>query len=485
MKRPPAIFAFLMLFLSAVELSDAHPMGNFSTNRYASLQIQSGELRLRYRIDFAEIPTAQQMHLLDANDDGVVSESEKTAYLAKLSQELADNLIVQIDGRPVKCSISGSTLQLRPGAADLPTLLVTLDLRCSIPSELLKIGSSIVVSYEDQNYSDRTGWREVVAKTSLVAQVISSDVPQRELSDALERYPANPTDAPPQDVRARITFRMTATTAAESTNSPMASPSTPARNSGTPRDRFTDLIAARELSGSFLILAFVVAFGLGAFHALSPGHGKTVVAAYLVGSRGTPRHAMLLGAVVTLTHVSGVLALGLVVLFASRYVMTERVYPWLAFISGMLIVLLGVWQFSRRFAVAYVRRNGLEPPRFGHHHGPGGHTHDMPDRITPGSLIALGVSGGIVPCPSALVVMLSAIALHRVVLGLGLIVVFSAGLAAVLIAIGLSMLYARRLADRLELGSGWLRRVSIVSPLLVAVVGIAIAAQAVKAGRLI
>ena len=150
----------------------------------------------------------------------------------------------------------------------------------------------------------------------------------------------------------------------------------------------------------------------GPFHALSPGHGKTVVAAYLVGSRGTPRHALLLGLVVTVTHVIGVFALGLVVLAASKYVVPERLYPWLGYASGLLIIAIGLWQFGRRFAVAWLRAatpTGVRPRSAyaGHHHGPGGHTHELPDRLTAGGLIALGVSGGILPCPSALIVMLS------------------------------------------------------------------------------
>ena len=171
---------------------------------------------------------------------------------------------------------------------------------------------------------------------------------------------------------------------------------------GKPRDRFAELISAEHLTVGVVLVSLALAFTLGCFHALAPGHGKTVVAAYLVGARGTARHAALLGAIVTLTHTIGVFALGLVVLFLSEYVLPERLYPWLGFASGMIIVAIGLWSLTRRLARAYTPGQSatLADP-----HGPGGHTHAIPDKITLTSLVALGVSGGMVPCPSALVVL--------------------------------------------------------------------------------
>jgi ABC-type nickel/cobalt efflux system permease component RcnA len=191
---------------------------------------------------------------------------------------------------------------------------------------------------------------------------------------------------------------------------------------------------------------------------------------------------VLLGAVVTVTHMAAVFALGLTVWGASKYVMAADVYPWLGFGSGVTIAAIGVWQFTRRLATARARRRGGRVAVDGDH-GPGGHTHDVPDRITPASLVALGVSGGIVPCPSALVVLLSAIALQRIGFGMVLIAAFSVGLAAVLIAIGMTMLYARRLVDRWEGAGTWIGRLGMVSPVAIWLIGVGIAVQALVAGR--
>jgi ABC-type nickel/cobalt efflux system permease component RcnA len=256
-----------------------------------------------------------------------------------------------------------------------------------------------------------------------------------------------------------------------------------------------------------VLFALAVAASLGAFHALEPGHGKTVVAAYLVGSRGTARHALLLGLVVTLAHTVGVYLLGAVTLYASRHVVPERLYPWLAAASGLLITLLGVgllWRYlGGRFPIPLGHTHddrhgddghpGLSAADHGrahalgveHHHDPGHrhHHHHVPDSpVSLRALVALGVSGGIVPCPAALVVLLSAVAMGQVGFGLLLIVAFSVGLAAVLIAIGLLVVYARRVVARVNragiegpLVRRWL---PLASAAVIAVSGIVITVQA-------
>jgi ABC-type nickel/cobalt efflux system permease component RcnA len=231
---------------------------------------------------------------------------------------------------------------------------------------------------------------------------------------------------------------------------------------GTTRDAFTALIADGTLGPGMLLFALAVAASLGAFHALEPGHGKTVVAAYLVGSRGTAGHALFLGLVVTASHTVGVYLLGAVTLYASRHVVPERLYPWLGALSGILIVCLGVSLLYRRLAgpgaargIDHDHRDGhghdhdhAHDHGHGHNHGHPHHHHVPDGPVSLRALVALGVSGGIVPCPAALVVLLSAVAMGRIGLGLLLIVAFSVGLAAVLIAIGLLVVSARRLASR-------------------------------------
>jgi ABC-type nickel/cobalt efflux system permease component RcnA len=242
--------------------------------------------------------------------------------------------------------------------------------------------------------------------------------------------------------------------------------------------------ASDEPTPGFIVFAIGVALLLGAAHALQPGHGKTVVAAYLVGSRGTPRHALFLGATVTATHTAGVYALGAVTLFLSQYVLPERLYPLLEVLSGLLVVGIGVWLFGQRLLVALGIRHDRHHHHDGHHH----HHHHHNDHHHHGgerasatwrSLLALGISGGLLPCPEALLVLLLTIAAHRVLFGLLLIVAFSTGLAAVLVGFGLLLVYARGLFSRLNLTHSLLPRLlPVASALVIVIAGGVITTQA-------
>jgi ABC-type nickel/cobalt efflux system permease component RcnA len=279
----------------------------------------------------------------------------------------------------------------------------------------------------------------------------------------------------------------------------------------TPRSAFTQLVATPELSVGVVLLAIATALGVGAVHALEPGHGKTIVAAYLVGARGTARHAVFLGLVVTASHTAGVFLLGLVTLYASRYVLPERLYPWLGAASGLTIAALGFWLLLQRVA-----SNG-SPHHHGHHHGPGhdhddhhhdhahggDHPHDHHDHVHPHhgrghghhrhdvptslrELFTLGITGGIVPCPAALVVLLSAIALRRTGFGLLLIVAFSVGLASVLVGIGLLMVYARRFMARVRGDGPVIRRwLPLASAAVIMALGATIAVQALMSAGIV
>jgi ABC-type nickel/cobalt efflux system permease component RcnA len=224
-----------------------------------------------------------------------------------------------------------------------------------------------------------------------------------------------------------------------------------------------------------MLIAIASAFGLGAAHALTPGHGKTIVAAYLVGSRGTLKHAAFLGAVVTFTHTISVFALGIATLFLFRYVMPEKITEWLGAVSGLSIVVVGAWMLNKRIPGAVHDHGHRHGHSHSHSHAHDGHTHShVPDEMSWGALAALGASGGLVPCESALVLLLGAIALGRVGLGLLLLVSFSLGLALVLMAIGVLVLYAKNLLPEAKRqGSAPLFRwLSIASPALVMIVGL-------------
>ena len=281
-------------------------------------------------------------------------------------------------------------------------------------------------------------------------------------------------------------------------------PATPEPAAPTPEqnanlERLLNLVRAKEFSLSFYIFALGISLILGALHALTPGHGKTVVAAYLVGSRGTVWHAVVLGSVVTLTHTGSVFLLGIITLAASKYIVPTDIIPWLEILSGLLIVGLGLYLLWQRFVYWWKSRQpapveekaarkisltpsaapkkvtgvtGIQKPSANmHHHGDGKlHSHDVPEAITWRSLIALGVSGGLVPCPDAIAILLVAVAINRIFLGLALIVSFSLGLAVVLIAIGLLMVSSRRLFDKVS----FLDKVAPIMPIVSAVVVLAL-----------
>lgn len=267
----------------------------------------------------------------------------------------------------------------------------------------------------------------------------------------------------------------------------------------TPQDMLLDLVSTKDISLTFYIFALILSLGLGALHALTPGHGKTVVAAYLVGSRGTSWHAATLGTVVTLTHTGSVFLFGIFTLAASQYILPTTALPFLEILSGVLILGLGLyllrqrflqWQDSRKLNPKSDRKLSLTPsssrklsgaikiekaPANMHHHGDGKmHSHDVPESITWKSLIALGVSGGLVPCPDAIAILLVAVAINRILFGLALIVSFSLGLAVVLIVIGLLMVNSRRLFDRMSLLDRFAPVLPIVSASIVVILGAAL-----------
>jgi ABC-type nickel/cobalt efflux system permease component RcnA len=216
----------------------------------------------------------------------------------------------------------------------------------------------------------------------------------------------------------------------------------------------------------------------GAAHALTPGHGKAMVAAYLVGTRGKPRHAFMLGGTVTVAHTAGVFAIGFVTLALSQFIVPEQLYPWLTLASGVLVVAVGLGVLRQRLRA---RRGHDHAHHHGHDHADHyhhGHDHHHEDALTSKGILGVGVAAGLLPCPSALVVLLSAIALHRVGLGLALIVAFSVGLAATITSIGLVAVMASRAFGRLSLNGPVVRALPAVSAALILAVGVVITAKA-------
>ncbi|MBI5477841.1 MAG: hypothetical protein HY906_03230 [Deltaproteobacteria bacterium] len=508
-RSPPRalVFALAGVALLWATAAGAHPMGTLSVSRWTSITVHGDRLEIIHRVDYAEVPTAAELGAagLRAPPTGTA----RDALCARLAARVAGGLRVTVDGVPVAPTLEHSVLEVLPGEGGLPTFRLDLFLGAGLKGAP---GAEAALRFEDGNFQDRVGWQEVVAEATEGAALLASDVPRQDRSRGLSVFPKDAETAPLRVRSAALRVRPGRPAASLPASTAPAGPSSrPARAP----DRLTALVGTGAPTPSLVVLALLIAFGLGAFHALSPGHGKALVAAWLVGSQGTTRHAVLLGVVVTLTHTAGVFALGGVTLGLSQWIMPDRLLPWLELASGVMIVVIGGtmmvqrWRGADRggaphpapdlaqasFRVATTRRllmrvhdpdHGHDPDLGHHHHGlfGGSHAHSHPPPRGPislRSLVAMGVSGGLVPCPSALVVLLSAIAFNRVGLGLGLIVAFSLGLASVLSVIGVLVVHGARLLERVrgfERLGWWL---PVASALLVTVLGLALSVKAVAA----
>lgn len=458
--------------------ASAHPLGNFSVNRYSRIELASDRVTLRYVLDLAEIPTIQELQAAGLPADAPAAAVAR-AILPSRAAAIAGGARLLVAGRAVAWDVRDSALAMPEGQAGLRTLRIALTLDAAVGA---RAGDAI--DYRDANEPGRTGWHEIVIRGADGVGIAESSVPAEDRSDELRRYPADPTVAPPDLDRATARVGAVAVSAPAAT----AGAGTTARLAVDPgADRLTAFLRRGAHDDvAALLAALGVAAVLGALHALGPGHGKSIVGAYLVGSRGTPLHALLLGATVTVTHTAGVYALGLLTLVAAQYVLPERIYPVLGLLSGLVVVAIG----------ASLARSRLGALRRGHDHG---HRHDHehehahdhghdhgPRGVSLRSLLALGVSGGLLPCPTALVVLLAAISFHDVALGMALVAAFSAGLAAVLTGIGLAMVGASRALARSRSArrvASWpiLRVVPVASAVAIAVAGLVIALDAVRA----
>jgi nickel/cobalt exporter len=476
--------------------ASAHPMGNFSINHFSVLELTQSSVRVDYVLDMAEIPAFQEFldHELIAEPD----HPRVAAYRARKAEELRQGLSLTVAERPVQLTTLSSRLTFPPGAGGLPTLRIEAVYEGPLP-----VGSGSL-HYEDGNYPRRVGWKEIIATGDGSVSLSSSTVPGTSRSNGLTTYSADLLQAPPQDLKASLSFAVLPQREGTQGNplsfsKSLEKPSTLAGAfPGSPRNSFTELVATKRLGFGILMLALAVALGLGALHALEPGHGKTVIAAYLVGSRGTARQALLLGLIVTASHTAGVFLLGAVTLYASRYIVPDRLYPWLGVISGLIIAGLGFSLFlqrragssgfhSHRHSHRHAEAHGGGPhsheaeEHLEHRHGRARHTFDGGDSLR--DLLALGITGGIVPCPAALVVLLSALSLNRTGFGLFLIVAFSVGLAVVLIGIGLLMVYARHALSHFRGDTPLITRwLPLTSSAVITVFGMAIAVEALLRG---
>jgi nickel/cobalt exporter len=409
--------AALLVALVLPVAASAHPLGNFTINRFSRIEVAGPRLYVVYVLDLAEIPTFQAGRI------------DAPGY----ARRIARGAQLTVDRRRVRLVPVEWALAHPDGAGGLKTTRFEVILRGP------RLPGRSAIDYFDHNYADRIGWREIVV----------GDAPSR--SHELRAYPKNLLSAPLEITRVRTSLLPGTVPGTRPHVAPGTSLSAPDRvaDSG-----FASLVAHDRLGVWVVLGSLAVALLWGAAHALSPGHGKTIVTAYLVGQRGTPRHAALLGLIVTVTHTIGVFALGLVTLLLSRFIVPDRLYPWLNLASGVLVVAIG----------ASVLRARWRHRAHQHHH------HDV--GLSRRSLVAVGVSGGLLPCPSALVVLLAAISLHRIGFGLLLIVAFSAGLALTITGIGLAAVLARSALRRVNLDGRFVAVLPAVSAFVILAAGV-------------
>jgi ABC-type nickel/cobalt efflux system permease component RcnA len=478
------------LLAGSAGTASAHPLGNFTVNHYDGLTVHPDGVELLAVVDSAEIPTLQERLAADADRDGDISPAEADAAAATRCDQVRADIALVVGGEPVPWTVHSAVLGYPSGQAGLPTTRLSCQL-----SAAADVGRAGTLSVRDSYRADHIGWREITAAGEGVG-LPDSPVPSGSVSDALRAYPDDLLSAP-LDVRA-VTLRVTAPGAGSAPRAARGLPgpagvldATVARATRA----FGALAGTDGLTPLIGLLAVVLSLVLGASHAMLPGHGKTVMAAYLAGSRGSARDAVLVGATVTITHTAGVLALGLAVTVSSA-VAGEAVLRWLGLLSGLLVagigaaMLRGAWRSRPRTAAVEhaLQPAGAARPAIGHgqDHGHGhGHGHGHRHGYGRVGLVGLGVAGGLVPSPSALVVLLGAVALGRTWFGVLLVLGYGLGMAATLTAAGLLLV---RLRDRLErlavhrLGRR-LSRVTAALPVLTAglvlVVGLGLAARAV------
>jgi nickel/cobalt transporter (NicO) family protein len=535
--RRVAVLAALaaILLVAGAARAAAHPLGNFTVNTYSGLRVGPDRLVVDYVVDLAEIPTFQARQGIDGDHDGRVSGAEAAGWRDRECPRLAGGLRADVDGRGLPLTVTVSRLTFPKGVGGLDTLRLECALAAPLPPGR---SSGRALSYADANQRGRVGWREITAvgdRTTLEA----ADVPTTSASARLTTYPSDQLSSPLNQRTATLHFHPGGPPAPERSG-PSASGSsglpalgrsgppatmpgatmpggrtrespttrcevprrgnvaepgegcarlstapaatTPVARGGVDRATaaFTALVSERSRSPGFAVVAVLLAVALGAAHALAPGHGKTVMAAYLVGLRGTLGQAVTIGATVTVTHTAGVLILGLV-LSTTRAVASERVYPWLGLGSGLLLAAVGVGLLARaRPGHGHAHPHGPghgQPHDHGHGHAPAG------PPLGRRGLVALGLAGGLVPSPSAVVVLLGGIALGRAWFGVALVLAYGLGMAATLTGVGLLLARLRtRLDRRLHLPAGSLlsrlgRLLPAATASVIVLVGLALAIQ--------
>ena len=545
-RRPAAVALAVAALLALPGLVAAHPLGNFTINHYAEVRVEPERVLLDVVIDQAEIAAFQARQAFDTDADGSVSDEEVEAARLKACDDLAVDLRLTADEEPLEVRTVEAGISFPPGVGGLSTWRLVCGFEAALAAP---IGARPTrVTYSDESYPNRLGWREIVVRGSgVVLAMVEGERRNSSVSARLTAYPEELIALPLADTRVVVdataggvrlppldlpdaepldgSVATPSTSASAATPSASASPSPTPVPSATPVGAVPGGVDGGELPAIFgeadltpvmLLLSLVTAAALGAGHALTPGHGKTLMAAYLVGTRGTPLHALGLGLSVSLSHTVGILVLAGLVVGAADVLPPDVVVRWAPVVAAVSIVAIGGWMLvgelrrRRSSGVNPVSAASHEHDDHGHEHkhenehaqdhdharphdhglehSHGGSTHShapIPgSTITWRSLFALGLAGGLIPSTSALLILLGSIAAGRPAFGFVLVVAFGLGMAAVMAGIGLAIVAARDRLDRMPSGRGLDRvreAVPLVAALLVFGFGIYLTVQAVGA----
>ncbi|MDQ2681346.1 MAG: hypothetical protein M3Y21_10085 [Candidatus Eremiobacteraeota bacterium] len=468
-----AWFVALVCLVLFARPASAHPLGNFTINHLAEVATKDGQLQVVYVLDIAEIPTFQIMH--QASGDGNWSRAQMQTWADSEIALVQSGFDVKVDGKSLTLQPSGATARNRPGAGGLPLLYWVGHF-----SATLQAGEKHAISINDGVYQDRRiGWKDIIV------------APQTEPTHALQVYPSALIGTPRRVTSLTFTVQPNGT-ASSIVASSDAAPSVGGFNTLVRVTALSEMFASKNQSPLFILLTILAAFALGAMHAVEPGHGKALLAFTLVGARATTKQAMILAASLTFAHTIGVFILGGVLFFAAGFV-SENIYPWITLISGIAIAIIGARSLMRyfrgrtMFAQSQVQAHDHAQPH--DHAREGAHQHDHGDghshsHVIPGSTpikfsaaVWAAMSGGVAPCPAAIVVLLAALRLHKLGYGMILIVIFSLGLAAVLTGLGIGVVH----------GASWLSQRSkfdklvaygpLISACLISIVGAVMVGQ--------
>lgn len=450
----------------------AHPLGNFTVNTFAGLRLAPGRLEVDYIVDLAEIPTFQERPRIDRDADGTLSQVEQRSWGWETARQLSRELEVAVDGGPVALAPVAARVALLPGQAGLSVLRLEVAFEGPLPA-------SGLLEFSDRNFPERLGWREVTAVGEGGLRLVDASVPARSVSGRLTAYPQELLSSPLRVTGAAVRFAgasgLEGTAGAPvvgpgprggaASRGPVAGPASRPGGGGA----LASLVALDRLSPAVVALAVLGTLGLGALHALAPGHGKTVIAGYLVGAEVGIRQAAGAALAVAIMHTASVLALGMGLLLLERSFPAERVYPWLGLAAGLVALALGAG-----LLVSRTRAWRAHPHPHAH---PRPHAHPHPHGLSRRTLAALALSGGILPSPSAVVVLLGAVELRRTAFGLALVAAFGLGLAGSLLAVGAVATRARALLA-VRLGGDLARALPLLGAAAVLVAGAVVALRA-------